>query len=119
MLAEPDTVEYKFYVQRGLPWRRVVEFTTDAGIAYDLTDHGVDCKIRKPPRGVGPTVASNVASITDPPTVGLITLFLSAIQTQNLLRGTYSYDVLLIYPTGEARQILKGDITVEEYDSHA
>lgn len=119
MLTEPDTVEYKYFVVRGLPWRRVIEFFNDDDSAYNLTGHQVACKIRKPPRGVGAVVAADVATIESPPTNGHVTLYLTAEQTQALLRGTYNYDVWLIYANGEGRQMLKGDITVMETDSHA
>lgn len=119
MIIEATTPEYRFFIQRRLDWVRLIQVKNQDGTAYDLTDHEVACAVRAPERGLGLLAFANIASVESPAAAGQIKLSLTDTQTTTLTEGTYSYDVVLTYPTAMRRQLLRGEMAIEEVDSYA
>jgi hypothetical protein len=113
-MDEEKIPQYDFRVQRGLPFRRMVEFFNEAGAVYSLLDHTVQCRVRKPPRGSGDVFADNIAAIEGSPTDGVVSLSLTT--TQSNQRGALVYTFYLTYPNTEKRAMFKGELLFEDVD---
>lgn len=116
MLGETDVAQYRFYIQIGTPFRRVIEFKTSDGSAYDLTSHTFRCPFRKPPRGVGSILFSDISVLEGAAAAGTIALTLTNVQTGSLKRGSYNGTVYLTYPNTEERAFLKCEFIAENVD---
>jgi hypothetical protein len=113
-MDEAKVQEYNYRVQRGLPFRRIVEFTADDGTPYSLVDHTVQCRVRKGPRGVGEVIFENIAAIESPASAGIVSLSLTT--EQALQHGGLPYTLYLTYPNTEKRAMLKGELLFEDVD---
>ena len=110
-----------YTIERGIQFARNVT-VTHSGAPVDLT--GVEIlgqirlsqrptDIRRYPTGTGPLATSfDFAFISDNPASGKFTMELTVTNSATLLRADYDYDVILNFPSGEKRRILRGVLTV-------
>jgi hypothetical protein len=96
-------------IQQGATWERELYVLDASGTAVSLTTDTLECQIRSSPGGgiyATPTVTKSLV------TSGLITLSLTAAQTEALLAGTYVYDVERTTSGGATYRTHEGEVRV-------
>lgn len=116
-----------YTLERGITFRRTLTLKDAAGVVLDLTGYSVasQIRVRQLPGEIRPRLEdegdlllSDFAALASDPETGQVELLLDPADTELLARGSYFYDVLLTYPSGDIRRILRGIFTVEEITTH-
>ena len=85
---------------------------TDTNSALDLTGYDVNAQFRK--WSGSSTSVSFGTTITDPPTLGQISLDLSSEDTSSLKPGRYVYDIIVSDNYGIKTRVVEGMVLVRE-----
>ena len=103
-------IKANLVVDQGSDFSATVSLVDSAGDALDLTEYTANAQMRK--NYASSTAVSFTTTITNPKTLGKLTLALSNAQTSAIDPGRYLYDVEIVSSTNVITRVVEGIVTV-------
>lgn len=97
----------EFSIDQGADLAMEIHLINVDGSAKDLTNHSVAAKLKKNYNSDSDETTDFNAIIATPPSDGIVTISLTNLQTDNLSKGRYVYDVEITFVDSDGNNVIE------------